>query len=99
MPFVKGQSGNPSGRSRQSRKQQADIGQQCRKHTRTIVQRLVRVIKEGTDQSAVPAARELLDRGYGRPLQSAEISGPGGGGIVLSVSWEQPPQAQPPAAT
>jgi hypothetical protein len=34
-------------------------------------------------KTRIAASRELLDRGYGRPKQSTEISGPDGGAITL----------------
>lgn len=34
------------------------------------------------------AAKEMLDRGYGRPAQA--VTGEGGGPVALSISWLQP---------
>jgi hypothetical protein len=35
------------------------------------------------DQARIAASRELLDRGYGKPLQGVEVSGPNGGPLQV----------------
>lgn len=60
----------------------ATIGELARKHTDVALGALVRVAKKSeSDAAVVSAANGILDRGYGRPAQSVEHSGPGGGAI------------------
>lgn len=65
-PFQKGVSGNPSGRK-------PGLDQLCRKHTPAAINALVLALK--VPQTRVAAAVALLDRGWGRPLQSVEVNG------------------------
>lgn len=65
--FQKGQSGNPKGRSPVVKGLQA----LARDHTESAVQALVDALKVSTTR--VPAAVALLDRGYGRPLQTQNL--------------------------
>lgn len=74
MPFVKGQSGNPGGKS----KVLADgrtLTDLAREHTPKAVQALVDVLDNGeaSDAAKVSAATAILDRGWGRPKQDLGI--------------------------
>lgn len=74
MPFVKGQSGNPGGKS----KVLADgrtLTDLAREHTPKAVQALVDVLanSEASDAAKVSAATAILDRGWGRPKQDLGI--------------------------
>ncbi|WP_437870877.1 DUF5681 domain-containing protein [Methylorubrum extorquens] len=81
MPFVKGQSGNPAGR----RKEHGDIRELARAKTGDALKALVQVATKGKSESArVSAATALLDRAYGKPPQSHEMSGPGGAPIAIA---------------
>jgi len=63
--WQKGQSGNPTGRSKAS----VELQSLARAHTPEAFAALVRVIrsKHAPDAAVVSAAREILDRGWGRP--------------------------------
>ena len=69
---------------------------QCRKWSRNIVQRLVRIVKEGSDQNAIAAAKELLDRGYGRPSQTTLLGASDGGPLTIIVQRGNDPSAAKP---
>lgn len=75
--FVKGQSGNPGGRPKDS------IGLRLlvRTHTEAAIKTLVEVMrsKESPESARVSAATALLDRGYGKPSQA--ITGGDGGPV------------------
>jgi Family of unknown function (DUF5681) len=70
MPFQKGQSGNPSCRPR---KHIADLSRESRKYAKLALDTLVKICKEGIERNKLTAARELLDRGYGRPVQAIDM--------------------------
>lgn len=75
--------GRPKGRvSRATRSQKATLSELARAHTAVALQVLVDVAKKGASESArVAAANAILDRAYGKPKQSHEHAGPGGGPI------------------
>jgi hypothetical protein len=67
--FTPGKSGNPGGRP----KAMTEIRELAREHGPWAILRL-RELAEGEDgKVAVAAVRELLDRGYGRPVQAVEV--------------------------
>jgi hypothetical protein len=86
--FVKGRSGNPSGRAkepsperrleeqarREVYREVSNIVVEARKYSGLAVDTLVALAKDGqTDNSRFSAAVELLNRGYGRPAQSLDL--------------------------
>jgi Family of unknown function (DUF5681) len=69
-PFKPGQSGNPGGRP----KGLGHVRELARQRTDAAIVTLEGVMKHGrTDQAKVAAAVALLDRGWGKPLQSVEF--------------------------
>lgn len=69
--FKPGQSGNPSGRSRES----AYLAALARTRTKEAIDTLVKVMRDSRSPSArIRAACEILDRGWGRPPQARQVS-------------------------
>ena len=67
MPFVKGQSGNPGGRKKES----GDLREMARAASPDMLQILINLAKtSASDRSRVTAANAVLDRAYGKPAQT-----------------------------
>lgn len=84
--------GRPKGaRDKATREQGATLGEMARAHTAAALKTLAAIAKSGESEAArVSAANALLDRGYGRPPQSLELSGPDGEPIALDLSMLSP---------
>ena len=63
-----GVSGNPAGRP----KKLVDIAELCREHGPRAVQVVVSLLDDADSRVRMAAAKELLDRGYGKPTQTIE---------------------------
>ena len=67
-PFKPGQSGNPGGRPK-------GLGTKAREHGDRCIEILATALDDRDAKVRIAAARELLDRGYGRPLtMTAEVT-------------------------
>ena len=64
-----------------------EIRSLARSHTRTAIKVLVGVMnsKDATHSARLAAANSILDRGWGRPPQSPETAGKGGGEMVERI--------------
>jgi hypothetical protein len=69
--FQKGASGNPGGRPRNHI---GDLSREARRYAHLAVGTLVKICRGGMERNKLVAARELLDRGYGRPVQMIDAS-------------------------
>lgn len=69
MAFVKGQSGNPCGTTREAQRVRVLAQSRCAR----AIDVLTKIMEEGeTEKNRLAAANALLDRGIGRPVQSRE---------------------------
>jgi hypothetical protein len=67
----------------------AEVKKAAQKYTNKALKTLAKIMENGEQESArVAAAKELLDRGFGRPSQSVEHMGEGGGPVSIRVSFE-----------
>src|SRR3954452_3790587 len=71
MKWVKGVSGNPGGRP----KLELSIRELAQQHSMEALETLVHVMRTGRRSEQVVAANAILDRAYGKPTQSVEMSG------------------------
>jgi hypothetical protein len=78
------------GRSARPLPGEPDIGALARVHGVVCIERLVRILDGPDAAAAVEAARELLDRGYGRSLQPLAFDADG---ITVEVSTSAEPDA------
>lgn len=79
--WKKGQSGNPGGR----RKQDYRIKDLAQQYTDEALATLRSIMKKSVDDRArVAAANAILDRGYGKPAQSVDITNSDGS---MSQAW------------
>jgi hypothetical protein len=72
MPFQKGLSGNPSGRRIEV--EQAEVRALAREYTAEAVARLAEIMRSSDARASAAASIALLDRGWGRPGMSLEVS-------------------------
>lgn len=87
--FSAGNSANPGGRPRMP----ADLRQAFQTRTQDALDVLVSVMQDEDAKGAdrVSAAKVILDRAWGRPAQSVELGGPGGGPIPTEPRGEPDP--------
>lgn len=69
--FQPGKSGNPGGRP----KENAEVKALAREYGPEAISKLVELLRGSDARVAKAAADSLLDRGYGKPGQSVELSG------------------------
>src|SRR3974390_875674 len=70
MPWVKGQAGNPLGRRVEDRK----VKLMARQYTDAAISTLAKWMNSDDPRAAVMAAKELLDRAYGKPRQVVDAT-------------------------
>jgi len=71
MPYVKGQSGNPTGR----KKIAPEIRELVDKNTERAIRRICKLIDSDDERVALSAAVYIADRALGKPSQSVEVTG------------------------
>lgn len=76
MAFVKGQSGNPSGRPKHVLVDGKSVADLAREHTGRALAVLIEVMEnsEAAEAARVSAANSVLDRGWGKPKQDMDLN-------------------------
>ena len=69
MAFVKGKSGNPSGRPKENK----DVKELARQHSPEAFARVVELMKNDDPRVSLAAAQEVLNRAWGKPTQPSDI--------------------------
>lgn len=73
----------PGSKDRATAEQGATLAELAREHTSTALQVLVQVAQASeSDAARVSAANAILDRGYGKPIQTSEITGKDGKDLI-----------------
>ena len=88
--FRKGQSGNPTGRS----KAVILVSELARQHTAEAIRALAEICEGGRGAKPgeqVQAALALLDRGWGKPQQAVEINGTNATTTLVDLLVSLPP--------
>jgi len=70
MAFEKGKSGNPTGRP----KENAEIKALAQEKSVEAFNKIVSLLYSEDDKIALSAAKEIIDRGYGKAAQSIDVS-------------------------
>jgi len=73
-PFKPGASGNPSGRP----KIPDDVKKILKLQAPNALQKLLTLMESNDERIALTAANCVLDRAWGKPTQTTEVSGPDG---------------------
>jgi Family of unknown function (DUF5681) len=69
--FQKGVSGNPGGRPKRVI---GDLSAEARLYASLALETIVKICASGkTERDKLAAARELLDRGFGKPVQAVDL--------------------------
>jgi len=77
MPPPKGKSNNPKGRTKGVKnKSTAEIKELAQTYSANALSTLATIMRNSDNDTArIAAAKELLDRGYGKVTQAVEVSG------------------------
>jgi hypothetical protein len=93
MKWVKGVSGNPGGRP----KLELSVRELAQQYSTEALETLVHVMRTGKPGDRITAANAVLDRAYGRPTQSVEMSGDRSTLVDLLVSLNNSHAVSDPA--
>jgi hypothetical protein len=92
MALPKGRTNNPKGKAKGTlNKSTAEIKALSQAYGPAALTTLATIMRNSdNDQARMAAAKELLDRGYGKTTQMVEHSGAGGGPVQVMVNFVTP---------
>lgn len=73
MPFKKGQSRNPNGRAKKTEAVR-NAEELAREASEQAVRKLIALMSSGDQNVELKAANSILDRGFGKPRQSVDVT-------------------------
>lgn len=80
-PFKAGESGNPGGRPKRTA-EELDLIAACKEKAPEALAVIAGIMTKGeNERNRLAAANAIIERGYGKPVQPVEASGPNGGPI------------------
>ena len=79
-PFQRGVSGNPGGKPKGE-----DVRSLARKNTKRAMERIVELIDDEDPRVALMAAKEVLDRAYGKPKMIADDDGGDRKNVTINI--------------
>jgi hypothetical protein len=80
-PFKAGESGNPGGRPKRTA-EELDLIAACKERAPEALAVIAGIMTKGeNERNRLAAANAIIERGYGKPVQPVEASGPNGGPI------------------
>lgn len=87
MGLPKGKTNNPNGRKKGvPNKSTAEIKELAQTYSAKALETLSTVMRNSDNDTArIAAAKELLDRGYGKSIQGVEMSGPNGAALPVVI--------------
>lgn len=87
-PFQRGVSGNPGGKPKGE-----DVRALARKNTKRAFERILSLIDSDDERVAMMAAKEVLDRAYGKPKVAEDDDGAGAKNVTINIVRYTEPNA------
>lgn len=72
-----------------SKLSQAKFRDLCRMHTREALNTIVQLMKSDDQRVALQASVHILDRGFGKPVQTTELTGKNGDSLFADLTDAQ----------
>ncbi len=61
----------------------------ARQHGGKAIAKVIELIDDPDHRIALAASQEVLNRGYGKPVQGVEVTGEGGGPVIFQTIYEK----------